>query len=100
MRTPNEHRTPVVTAVADSARSGGVGEHAAAVVTVENRLLDPATVLHRLRTAFPHYAFLHDPHTGTWTALRGRAVGGVTIVKRDPLALRIAVTEAEDRRSR
>lgn len=69
-------------------------EHAA----VQERLPDPATILGHLRKAFPHYAFLHDPHTGTWTALRGSAAAGVTIRKHDALALRLAVTEAENRR--
>lgn len=69
-------------------------------IPIQERPADPATVLHRLRTAFPHHAFLHDPHAGTWTALRGPAAGGLTIVKSDPAALRIALTEAEGRRSR
>lgn len=60
---------------------------------------DPDTTLYRLRAAFPHYAFLYDPHAGTWTALRGPAIGGFTKVTRDPAALRIAVAEAKSRRS-
>lgn len=68
-----------------------------ATVKVEEHPPDAATILHRLRTAFPHWGFVHDPHTCTWTALRGPAKGGVTIVKRDPVALRTAVTEAQGR---
>jgi hypothetical protein len=55
---------------------------------------DPETILQRLREAFPSWAFVHDPRTGGWTALRGDKRTGVTIQRQDPLALRLAVEES------
>jgi hypothetical protein len=59
---------------------------------VENRAPDAMTILWRLRRAYPHWAFLYDARTSTWTALRGR---DVTIVRRDPTSLWFAVDTAQ-----
>lgn len=101
MRNPTEARGAVVTtsanasAVAGPVTSGRVAAVpvAARVAVVEDGPPDAATVLDRLRDAFPHWAFLHD--AGRWTACRGRGESGVTLVKGDPVALRMAVSEAE-----
>jgi hypothetical protein len=93
-----EDQAAIVTAVASSA-GGGRGDDRATVV-VEERPPDAATVLRGLRASFPYWAFLHDARAGVWTALWGTASGGVTIVKRTPFALRLAVEEATRDRSR
>lgn len=64
-------------------------------LTVVERPPDPETVLNRFRRRWPHWGFLHNPRSGEWTALRGRGVGEVTIVKADPVTLWSTLIEAE-----
>ncbi|MEU6040482.1 hypothetical protein ABZ801_34265 [Actinomadura sp. NPDC047616] len=58
----------------------------------DDRAPDDMAMLWRLRRAYPHWAFLHDTRTSTWTALRGR---DMTIVRRDPTSLWFAVDVAQ-----
>ena len=60
---------------------------------LEERPPDVATSLHRLRRAYPNWAFLYDATYGNWIALRGRGAGAPTLVQPNPISLR-AVLEA------
>lgn len=60
----------------------------APALPVEERPPDSATILARLRTAYPLWGFVDGPRT-RWTAV----CGPVTIQRADPVALRLAVKE-------
>lgn len=53
----------------------------------------PPVILGKLRRQFPNWAFLHDPQTGMWTALRGDEKTGVTIRGSSALDLKTALQE-------
>lgn len=55
---------------------------------VEETPPPPEVILGRLRRSFPHWAFLHNPGSGEWTACRGK---GVVIVRPDALTLRLSL---------
>lgn len=60
---------------------------------VEETPPPPHVILARLRAKYPRWAFLHDPQTGVWTALRGDETSGLTIHRPDGLALATALRE-------
>lgn len=72
-------------------RPAMLGDRPVAAPAVHEHPPDPASILHRLRTAFPAWGFLHD--RGRWIACRGRESDGITIFKSDPVALQLEVSE-------
>ncbi|GAA4054642.1 hypothetical protein [Actinomadura miaoliensis] len=60
----------------------------------DDRAADDAVTLWQLRRMYPHWAFLYDARTSTWTALRERKE---VIVRCGPTSLWFAVRAAQSR---
>lgn len=82
-------RTPGQAPVRPASGSGPCGRE-----RMEERPPDVATSLHRLRRAYPNWAFLYDAAHGNWIALRGRGAGAPTLVQPNPISLRAALEAA------